>query len=109
MPICPQSISIVGGIGKLSRRQHSAEVRPADNVNMQVRDFLIGIGAVIDKQAVAGFVQTLRAGDGGNVAAKGGEFVIRTGGGEVGKVAVSALGNHKQMRRGLRVDIGKGE
>ena len=75
---------------------------------MEMGDAFAGVGAVIDDEAVAGFVEAFFLGDvaGGEEEIAEDRGIVVAGGADAGD---DALRDHENVHGGLRVDVANGE
>ena len=92
-----------------SSRQHRPERPAAENVDVEVRDFLAGIEPDVGEQPIPGSTSPASRAIRPAARTKPAISPSERFRGEVVPGHVSSLGNHKDMGRGQRVDVMKGE
>ncbi len=84
--------------------------RPAaQDMNMQVRHFLVTMGSVIEEEPVSRIGNAGRAGDMARGPRERQNLGVAGVGGKIVERDVSPLWHHQNMRRSLRVDIQNGQ
>ena len=91
------------------RVKHGAQRGAAEDVDVEVRDFLVGVVAHVGEYAVAGVFQFELAGDEGYCAKEAGDGFGWGSGCEVGERDVLGFGDDQDVYRSLGVYVVEGE
>ncbi len=85
--------------------EHGAQGAPAKNVDVEVGDFLVAVGAGVGQDAVARGFETQQFGNVGDGAEEAGDLFLRGGGGEIGQRDAGGFWNDQNMYRRLGIDV----
>src|SRR5215472_1728012 len=92
-----------------SLRQHPAEVAAAEDVQMEVRHFLVPVAAGVGEDAVPGLLEALLAGDLAGGPEQRRELDVSAIGREIVERDVWTLRDHQDVHGCLRADVAEGE